>query len=701
MLNKKGKLLPLLLALSLLAGCAAGPESSPPPEPPPESVSQSSAESQPELPASPEPEPEPELPDSLAGADGYYTPGHRLTLYAMEPGTGVIRTVREEDFWSGREVESVSPSGNRVLLSSWDGAPSREVVALSVYDIEKNQLTNLERTIEDTYGSWKESHWFPVKWSNGYCFIDEDTILYQEVCDKETPGTNHLHLYDIGANGGVAARFLELESPLGEQEGQWSADCIWWAEESAVLGHLSQEQGNNWVAWDAGTGKILSRWPGKNGDIPIAATPYQIRDGVMYYTEDDWDRDTFQLMAYDIRQDKLTALASGPLVITGDPVPPGEEKGRGYFEDTWLDEIREDGSFIIRSVVEPYGYRAFEEFREAVWSPAAGETIQLGEIQKAPAFPVDAARGYTPVFTTAPDGTGLFLPLPQEMAARYQEGYGRPYPVATLSSGELLFLAKEPLAFLPQEDPEKPGELAGAEGSTGGHRLSLYRFSPESGQTTLVRYPGFWNGREVESVSPSGNRLLLATRDEGGQAALSVYNIRENLLTNLTYQKNFDGTKWEYQHWFPGKYRYRFVSEDAFLYEELTYSTTAKQYYLPRWCSTEYGLNGWYEWVVHPWLREHPNLPCIYLPEEQTILCDLPLEGGTQRFTWQVDVEARNNNGGRKNNLLSQTPAEDALPLEQYRPRPQDAPDFPLPKRMGPVWPLIALSSGETLFLAQ
>lgn len=195
--------------------------------------------------------------------------------------------------------------------------------------------------------------------------------------------------------------------------------------------------------------------------------------------------------------------------------------------------------------------------------------------------------------------------------------------------------------------------------------------------------------------------ICLATRDKGGQAALSVYDIRENLLFNLSYEKNFDGTKWEWKHWFPGEYRYRFVSEDTFLYEGLTYSTVARQYYLPRWCLTEYGLNSWNEWVIHPKLPEHPNLPCIYCPENQTILCDLPLEDGTQRFTWQVDVEARNNNGGRQNNLLSQAPVEDSLPLEGARPPEGPPTHLPLPERMGPIWPIVALPTGEILFLAR
>ena len=692
------RLLPLFLIFCLVAGCANPTESPAPPPPSSKSDGRPAPESPAEPPASPEPEPE--LPDALAGADGYYTPGHRLTLYAMEPGTGILRTVREEDFWNGREVESVSPSGNRVLLSSWDGAPSRRVVALSLYDIKEDRLVNLERTIEGPYGSWKDAHWFPGYGSCTYRFVNENTFLYQDICDEETPGKEHLHLYDIGADGKVTARFLELESPVGEQEGSWSASCIWWAEENAVLGHVYKtEEDQEWVTWDVETGKLLARWPGKNGGIPIAATPYLIRDGVMYYTEDDWDQDNFQLMAYDIHKDELTTLASGPLMLTGDPVPEGGEKGRGYFEDTWLAEIREDDSFVIRSAMEHRG--PGPEYREVVWSPAAGETIRLGEVQKAPAFPVDSLRGYTSVFAVMPDGEGGYVPLPQEMAARYQEwDSGRPYPIATLPGGELLFLAKEPPACLPQENPEQPGELAGAVGNTGGHRLSLYRFSPESGQTTLVREPCFWNGLVPEAVSPSGDRVLLSTRDEGGQAALSVYDIRENLLFNLSYEKNFDGTKWEWKHWFPGEYRYRFVSEDTFLYEGLTYSTAARQYYLPRWCLTEYGLNSWNEWVVHPQLPEHPNLPCIYLPEEQTILCDLPLEGGAQRFTWQVDVEARNNNGGRQNNLLSQAPVEDSLPLEGARPPEGPPTHLPLPERMGPIWPIVALPTGEILFLA-
>lgn len=689
------RLLPLFLIFCLVAGCANPTESSTPPAPPTESVGQPAPESQPEPPAEPAPE-EPELPDALAGADGYYTPGHRLTLYAMEPGTGTIRTVREEDFWNGREVESVSPSGNRVLLSSWNGAPSRRVVALSLYDLETDTLVNLcrENPVE-LDGNWQEGHWFPGK--GRYCFVDEDTFCYRRFCSCGEAQQSHVHRYHIGKDCQVTAELLPLECP--ERKEGWESQLILLPEQGQMLCDLRiGEDSFEWFTWDMASGKLISRVPEKNGWSSSAGL---YRDGVLYDIEQVWEEEKFHLTAYHMDTDTVEVLADGRI-----PKAPGMEEepidARGVLESVWLAEIREDGTFVIRSAGEGSRYGAVDSYREVLWDPAAGGEIQLGERQEAPAFPVDSLRGYTSVFAVMPDGEGGYVPLPQEMAARYQEwDSGRPYPIATLPGGELLFLARDPVETLPQEDPEQPGELAGAVGNTGGHRLSLYRFSLESGQTTLVRYPGFWNGLAVEDVSPSGNRLLLATRDKGGQAALSVYDIRENLLFNLSYEKNFDGTKWEWKHWFPGEYRYRFVSEDTFLYEGLTYSTVARQYYLPRWCLTEYGLNSWNEWVIHPKLPEHPNLPCIYCPENQTILCDLPLEDGTQRFTWQVDVEARNNNGGRQNNLLSQAPVEDSLPLEGARPPEGPPTHLPLPERMGPIWPIVALPTGEILFLAR
>lgn len=117
----KARTLSLILSLSLLAACGgspAAPESPPPPEPP---VSASPAPAEPERPDGILPQEDPERPGALAGTRGYYTPGHRLTLYAMAPESGELRVARENDFWNGREVEDVSPSGKWLLLSSWDG----------------------------------------------------------------------------------------------------------------------------------------------------------------------------------------------------------------------------------------------------------------------------------------------------------------------------------------------------------------------------------------------------------------------------------------------------------------------------------------------------------------------------------------------------------------------------------------------------
>ena len=318
---------------------------------------------------------------------------------------------------------------------------------------------------------------------------------------------------------------------------------------------------------------------------------------------------------------------------------------------------------------------------------------------------MEEVRGYTPIFVAAPDGEGLYLPVPQDMAEYYRGRFGRPYPLAWLDTGELLFLAAEPGDTLPQEDPERPGQLAGS-GDTGSHRLALYAMEPEGGGIRLVQEENFWNGTEIEDISPSGNRLLLASRSRRGEqemAALSVYDIPQNRLTNFATYDYVENER-KASCWFPGDYRYRFVSEETsfytFLYEELAYDTTAKQYYLPRWCLAGYELNGWKEWLA-PRLPKHPNLPCIYRPEEQTILCDLPLESGTQRFIWQVDAEARNNNGGRRDNLLLQTPVEDAPPLQQYY-QPPEPPALPhaVPQGMGTPRVLATLPTGELLFLA-
>lgn len=683
------RLLPLFLIFCLVAGCANPPESSAPPAPPTESVGQPAPESQPEPPAEPAPE-EPELPDALAGADGYYTPGHRLTLYAMEPGTGILRTVREEDFWNGREVESVSPSGNRVLLSSWDGAPSRRVVALSLYDLETDTLVNLcrENPVE-LDGNWQEGHWFPGK--GRYCFVDEDTFCYRRFCSCGEAQQSHVHRYHIGKDCQVTAELLPLECP--ERKEGWESQLILLPEQGQMLCDLRiGEDSFEWFTWDMASGKLISRVPEKNGWSSSAGL---YRDGVLYDIEQVWEEEKFHLTAYHMDTDTVEVLADGRI-----PKAPGMEEepidARGVLESVWLAEIREDGTFVIRSAGEGSRYGAVDSYREVLWDPAAGGEIRLGERQEAPAFPVDSLRGYTSVFAVMPDGEGGYVPLPQEMAARYQEwDSGRPYPIATLPGGELLFLARDPVETLPQENPEQPGALAGAVGNTGGHRLSLYRFSPESGRTELVRESCFWNGLVPEAVSPSGDRVLLSTRDEGGQAALSVYDIRENLLFNLAHE-TFGGTKWEWKHWFPGEYRYCFGDEDVILYQEYRHA------YLSYYSFGEGGGTGESRQNLEvPEIEAKEPLPCVYLPKEKTLACLLTGQDGSQTWaTWSIDVK-RDDYYGYRSKLLAQVPAENAsYPLEGARPPEGPPADLPLPERMGPIWPIMALSTGEILFLA-
>ena len=698
MLSKK--IAALMLTFCLLAGCAAsaGPSA-------PESVSPPAESPAPEAPAPQEPavlpQEDPERPGDLAGTQGYYTPGNRLTLYAMAPERGALRVVRDNDFWNGREVESVSPDGRWLLLSSWDGAPGRRVVALSLYDVERDLLVNLTREGEETLnGSWSEKHWFLGM--STYRFTDKDTFYYQGPCDGRSDGKLHLHRYDIGEDGQVTFSLVELECP--PRESGWESGFILLPEQGKVLCDLRMgEDSFEWFTWELESGKLLSRVPEKNG---WASSGGLYRDGVLYDIDEEWEQETFHLTAYHMDTDRVEVLASGAI-----PKAPGMENepidGWGVQELVWLEELREDGTFVIRSAGEEIRYQAAGSYREAVWDPAAGGEIRFGEPISAPTFPVEEVRGYTPVFVTAPEGEGLYLPIPQNMAEYYRERYGRPYPIATLPTGELLFLAAEPGDTLPQEDPERPGQLAGS-GDTGSHRLALYAMEPEGGGVRMVQEENFWNGTEIEDISPSGNRLLLASRIRRGEqemAALSVYDILQNRLTNFATYDYVENER-KASCWFPGDYRYRFVSEETsfytFLYEELTYDTTAKQYYLPRWCLAGYELNGWKEWLA-PRLPKHPNLPCIYRREEQTILCDLPLESGTQRFIWQVDAEARNNNGGRRDNLLLQTPVENAPPLQQYQTRPPEPPTLPhaVPKGMGTPRVLATLPTGELLFLAK
>lgn len=694
MLSKK--VVALMLVLCLLAGCAApgGPSA-------PESVSPPAESPAPESPV-PEkptviPQEDPERPGNLAGTQGYYTPGNRLTLYAMEPESGTLRVVRENDFWNGREVESVSPDGRWLLLSSWDGAPGRRVVALSLYDVERDLLVNLTRTIEEPYSNWTADHWFPGM--STYRFTSNNTFYYQDLCGCGSEEQPHLHRYDVGEDGQVAASLLELECP--PREPGWDS-CILLPEEGKILGSLwTGEDTREWLTWELDSGKLLSRVPGENGGMNG-----WYDHGAFYYIDEEWEQETFRLMAYHIDTDTAETLASGAI-----PKTPGREDepidGRGVQERVRVEGM-EDGKILLRSSGEEYGYTAPALYHEFLWDPAAGGDIRFGEPISAPTFPVEEVRGYTPVFVTGPDGEGLYLPVPQDMAEYYRENGGRPYPIATLPTGELLFLAAEPGNTLPQEDPEHLGQLAGEEGTTSGtHRLTLYRFTPETGQTVMVREPGFWNGLTLEDVSPSGNRLLLATRTgaEGKRrAALAVYDIGENRLTNLANPGDIPGDGQQGKHWFPGDYRYRFLDEDTFLYQGICYDRDSPgRCFLPRYLITSYGMDQHHMRVDHPRLTDYDTVkPCVYLPEEGTILCDLPLaddgDGHLERFVWRVGLSNQEGNG----DILSQQPTEDAPPLQNYQTQPQEPPaGLPLPKRMGPLWPLAALPTGETLFLAR
>lgn len=437
------KLFALLLALSLLAGCGTASAGSSAPESP---VPSSEAAPVPETPAEPErpdgilPQEDPEKPGDLAGAVLYYTPGNRLTLYAMEPETGKLRVVRKNDFWNGRELESVSPSGNRLLLHSWDGAPSRRVVALSVYDIEKDALINLERTIEDSgesHWDWEEKHWFSGR--SKYSFVDEDTFYYRRLCYREDPERPHLHRYDIGEDGAVTASFLELELPETRERG-WEPECLLLPEKGEMFSIFEIGEGSmEWFTWDIETGKLLSRTPGDNGR---ARNYYQ--DGVFYAIEQDWEKEAFALTAYHMDTDTVEILATGII-----PKAPGMEDEpinvRGVQERVWVREVR-DGKVVLRSG-DPETFTP-SRYREFLWDPATEGEIVFGEPIDAPTFPVEDSMGYIPIFTIFGEGifgegNGIYLPVPQGLAEQYEDPLsGRPYPLAVLPGGELLFLAK-------------------------------------------------------------------------------------------------------------------------------------------------------------------------------------------------------------------------------------------------------------------
>ena len=704
------KLLALLLTLCLLAGCGTAGSPAPevpasPAEPPPPEASL------PQEPSRPDgilPQEDPDHPGWLAGAELYYTPGNRLTLYAMAPETGALRTVRQNDFWNGREVESVSPSGRWLLLSSWDGAPSRSVVALSLYDIQRDLLVNLSREeAGQAGGSWQESHWFPGRTS--YCFAGDSTFYYRQLCYCQEDGQPHLHRYTVGEDGRVTARRQELECPPRAQS--WASSCVLLPEEGRIFCNLEMEEGSfEWLTWEMESGRLLDRRPGNNGGVGEV-----YRDGVFYSIYHDRENapGTFQLVAYQKDTDTAEVLASGAI-----PCAPGMEQepidSRGVLETVWVEEVREDGVVVLGSAGEEIRYGAATSWREALWSPAAGKEIRFGERQSAPTFPVDAARGYGITFVAPPDGVGLYLPVPQDMVEYYRDNGGQPYPIATLPTGELLFLAAGPQAVLPQEDPERPGQLAGAAQQDGGsHRLTLYALRPGTGELRVVRGESFWNGLAVEDTSPSGNRVLLATRDstkDNTAVALSVYDIAENRLYNLAGSSQSEGVPRQGRHWLPGGCRYRFADEQSILYQELT-GNGYGSVNAPRCLWMENGRIDRYNlWVEAPELPERFNSAgCAYLPEEGVLVGCLPVgeEGRVEWFRWAVapweEWKWSMDTAPILSRWAEENPRDAALLADaaDLSPRPAALPDgFRPPEELKNPRPVAVLQNGEILFLA-
>ena len=96
------------------------------------------------------------------------------------------------------------------------------------------------------------------------------------------------------------------------------------------------ERGWEWLTWDIGTGKLLSRTPAENG-----GRNGRLVNGVMYYIDEDPEHEVFRLIAYDINTEK--ALVTGPMIRAGDE-KNWDWSGRGAFENILL-RVRDDGSF--------------------------------------------------------------------------------------------------------------------------------------------------------------------------------------------------------------------------------------------------------------------------------------------------------------------------------------------------------------------
>ncbi len=322
----KARTLSLILSLALLAACGgspAAPESPPPPEPP---ASASPAPAEPERPDGILPQEDPERPGALAGCDSCY--GHWRTLYAVDPATGGHRVARESDFWNGLETVAASPSGSRLLLATgnnYNGSGIPLVAALSVYDIQQDRLTDLSRPAgeEMTYGGrWMDhSHWFPDR--HGYRFLDEDTIVCQELFySPAAPEEGRLWFWDVAADGSVNWRALRLECPPLDTKaygGKWARGCIFLPEDGSIRCRVpTLERGWEWLAWDGESGKLLSRSPGEDSAPGEATRPEPPRFPDADPLLERWREDHTKYDPYPI---PIARLPTGELLFLAKTIP--------------------------------------------------------------------------------------------------------------------------------------------------------------------------------------------------------------------------------------------------------------------------------------------------------------------------------------------------------------------------------------------
>ena len=399
------KLLFLMLALCLAAGCAAGPERTGAPllSPPPESIRQPVPASQPEsplpLPEAPAPlKEEPPFPmeESLPppwemGCSIYGT------LYRIHPVTGEKEMLREKEGWSGCQVEAVSPSGNRILLSINFGSPAtgRDTAWLSLYDVAENRLFNLrppDCELPKRPAMAEYDFFGPGK----YLFTDERTLFYSSLFVSQE-GIRAL-FYHIGEEGVLSPQVLTLETPPLDREPVYDthhSNCLYLKDQGILLFHGKLGDQGEWFAWDARDGRLLGRSPGENAPFSRWGTESLWRKGErLYQFHEDLEAETFDLVAYNITSDTLEVLATGPLMVMD-----------GWINWPHLAEIRRERIFRIQAgwPQDPEGYW------EALWDREKGGPIEFTKQPQDPIYTFVGSRDHGEILTTLPDGRLLVL----------------------------------------------------------------------------------------------------------------------------------------------------------------------------------------------------------------------------------------------------------------------------------------------------